>query len=382
VWARLSEGDPVEGIEPFAFTEVASAFRTVFGSAMQIDAEATWIAGPGFELRGTPEPFLYVRCSWRLLETPEGEMILAHLREVAALLSATVFDPQTATVPPADRPAVTVDLAELGPTRTVRHATAGEDRAQSFAQIDTWSVDAEAGDVGTAALRIHQVYLAQAGDGVSRQHSLHPTRLRDVACRYARVVQSALPFEIIVASGEGRADDGTTRHFGSRVLAVVDGKIGFLTPPESTRVAEAHEGGEVVERWTALCFSPTGPLASRSAERTDLTALVARSANAALVDAQAGNTRPLRDWIATMVSIAEDGLAAEELFAGEAPAGKDQAPAFELYESGAAMPLWSGKNGGCVLEARLRVRDEEHFALTIVVRDRDVPVRPAFRARD
>jgi hypothetical protein len=323
-----------------------------------------------------------VRCSSRLLETPQGELILGQLREVASMLSATVFDPQTATAPTAaDRPAVLVDLAELGPTRTVRHATEGEDRAQSFARIDTWSIDAEQAEVGPAALRIHGVYLAQAGDGMSRQHSFHPTKLRDVACRYARVVQSVLPFEIIVASGEGRADDGTTCSFGNRVLAVVDGKVGFLLPPQNTIARE--EDGELVERWTALCFAPTGPLASRGTERSDLTAVVARAANAALVQAHTGNTRPLRDWLATMVTIAEDGLAAEELFADEAPAAKpDHASAFELYESGAAMPLWSGKNGGCILEARLRIKDEARFALTIVVRDRDVPVRPAFQRRN
>ncbi|MDB4993587.1 MAG: hypothetical protein JWM74_1019 [Myxococcaceae bacterium] len=378
MWARLTEGEAVEGIEPFAFAEVASAFRAVFGSAMVIDAEATSIEGPGFELQGTSEPYLYVRCSFRLLETPQGEMILGQLREVASMLSATVFDPQTASAPTANRPAVEVDLAELGPTRTVRHAADGEDRAQSFARIDTWSVDAESGELGAAALRIHGVYLAQAGDGMSRQHSFHPTKLRDVACRYARVVQSALPFEIIVASGEGRADDGATVTFGNRVLAVVDGKIGFLLPPHSTLV---REDGELVERWTAICFAPTGPLASRGGERTELTAIVARAANAALALAHGGNTRPLRDWLATMVTIAEDGLASEELFAGECAARGDQAAAFELYESGAAMPLWSGKNGGCVLEARLRIRDEDHFALTIVIRDRDVPTRPAFRGR-
>jgi hypothetical protein len=304
-------------------------------------------------------------------------MILGQLREVASMLSATVFDPQTATAPTtADRPAVEVDLAELGPTRTVRHATAGEDRAQSFARIDTWSIDAEQTEVGPAALQIHRVYLAQAGDGMSRQHSFHPSKLRDVACRYARIVQSVLPFEIIVASGEGRADDGTICNFANRVLAVVEGKVGFVLPPENTLV---REDGELVARWTALCFAPTGPLASRGSERTDLTATVAHAVNAALVQAHAGHTRPLRDWLATMVTIAEDGLASEELFANEAPAKPDHAAAFELYESGAAMPLWSGKNGGCILEARLRIRDEARFALTFVVRDRDVPVRPAFQ---
>lgn len=380
VWARLTDGEVVDGIEPFAFDEVATAFRDVFGSELVIDPETVSIAGRGFELRMSSDPYLYVCCSWSIVKTPEGETVLGQLRQVATALSATVFDPQTA-IPPrhTDHPAVMVDLAELGPVREVQHAIEGEDRAQSFGRLETWSVDArEPTEVGAAAQRIHEVYLAQAGDGINRQHALHPTRLFDVACRYARVVQSVLPFEVIVASGEGRARDGTTSQFGNRVLGVDQGKVGFLLPPASTVV---REDGQLLDRWTGLFLSSTGPLASRRAEPTDLTAPVTHAATAALAKAHAGDTRPLRNLLAVLVTITQDGYAAEELFAGEAPVGSDYARAFEAYESGAAMPLWTGRNGGCLLEARLRLLDDDRFALTMLVRDHNAPLRPAFRVR-
>ncbi len=364
VWAQLREGEVVEGLAPLTAAEVVGAFQAIFGDAVKIGDHG--IMGPHFELHGLDGPYVQVCCSWTLAGSDTSPNVLSKIHRVGARLGACVFDPQTSADAPVD-PALeskVADLAELGPARRVVHSLAGEDRAQSFGRVDRWQVRGRDGSKAA----IHSLFLGAAGGGISSKHGSHPANLTDVVCDYARLVQSVLPFEVLVASGRGRTKDGMTRPLSNQLFAVVDGRVGFLGSPRNTLVTE---DGETISCWTGIELSATGPLAARRGSVVDLTEVVAASARDALSRAHAGDTRPLREWMVLMVAIDTDGLAAEELFAAEVPETRDVGRAFEAFESGALMPVWSQRLAGCFnVEARLRLPEQGGFGLKLITTDR------------
>lgn len=354
IWARLAAEEPVEGLAPFARDEVTKAFRAVFGKAMKVGDPPGTILGRGFELRvADGDKYLHVCCAWGLLESEEGRAVLARIGRVGENLGATQFDPQLAEATEEEgRAPVQGDLGDLGPARTIVHGTPGEDRAQSFGTVEAWSVPAGNGSA------IHALFLASAGESMSARHAYHPSRLAEVTCEYVRLVQGVLPFELVVACGGGRAADGCKVRFANRVLAAVGGKVGFIGPSASTL---AKEDGRSVSLWTGVRL--TAPRAAA----VDLTEVVVEAARKALAEAHVGRTRPLRDWLVLMVSIDSAGLAAEELLGAEVPGGGDVATGFEVFDSGAVMPVWSQRAAGvCTVEARLRLPEHGGFALKIL----------------
>lgn len=370
IWARLTGGETVEGIEPLLAGEVMDAFQIVFGSDVKLDEDRTML-GPGFELRVSDgDAYAQICCSWALPASDQGYAVLSKIRRAGERLGATVFDPQTAETPvdAAIQPA-SAELARLGEARIVEHSRSGEDRAQSFGRLEVWRV----AGLQNESKGIHSLFLQAAGDGISSRHASHPSHLSDVVCDYARLVQSVLPFDVLVACGRGRARDGTICSFGNRVLAIVDGRAGFLGSPRNTLI---QEDGATIGHWTNVQLSPTGPLASPRGPTLDLTDVVARAARDALSAAHEGRTRPLRDWMVLMASIDCDGLAVEELFASEVPPGEGVARSFEAFDSGAIMPLWSQRQFGAVrIEARLRLPESGGFALRLITQDRQAPQR-------
>jgi hypothetical protein len=361
-WARLRDGETVAGLAPFSASEVRAAFERVFGADLRVAGQD--VLGHGFELRvGDDKPYLQICCAWGSAQSEEGRAVLEGLRRVAEVLGATVFDPQTATAP--SDPGLVPIPAELPPEaqrRPVDHAQAGEDRAQSFARVELWEATDSPGE------GVHALYLRNTGDGKSREHAYHPKNLAGVQCRYARLVQTVFPFDIVVASGTGESAEGTRTTFGNRVLALNDGKAGFLESPVSTT---AREDGEVVSCWSRVRWAATGPLATRRGPTVDLTGAFDDAARRALAAAQAGNTRPLRDWMVLLAALDAEGRAAEELLAMEVPAGPDVARAFEAFDSGAQMPVWCQRQSGTFrLEARLRLPEAGGFTFKLIPRDK------------
>lgn len=362
VWSRLSDGEAVESIEPLSQADVRAAFRAVFGKRLAPETDA--LAGPGFDAR-VDDRCVVVTCAWSLLKSDEGREVLAELHRVAERLGAFVFDPQTAAAPvDAGRKPPPGELSAMGPAERIDRRTPGENRAQSFGVVDLWSI------AGLEGPSIHNLYIRGAGQHVSAKSSFHPSRLADVRCTYVRVVQDVFPFEIVYACGGGRSAEGTGVAFGQRVIGVVDGAVGFLGSPVSTLV---REGKDIHSVWSGM------QLAAPRVAAVDLTNRVDTAARRALEQAHAGDTRPLRDLIAHLVAIDSSGMAAEELFAPEVPPGDDVATAFEAFDSGAVMPLWSQRAGGaCTVEARLRLPDSGGFTLKIVNRGFGAPQRHAF----
>lgn len=259
-------------------------------------------------------------------------------------------------------------LSELGlPRRVELPATA--DRARSFGCVDRWRISGGEG----ASAQLHTWFLQQAGTAISRAHSFHPSNLTGVVCDYARLVQAVFPFEIVIAAGRGTAKDGTGCGFGARSIGIVDGRCGLLGSPTNT---SSTEHGTSVSTWSAVQLSPGGASASRRAPPIDLTEVVAAAARRALAASQAGDTRLLREWLVLMTALDSSGLAAEELFASEAPKGADFAQAFEAFDSGAIMPVWSQRAfGSFAVEARLRLPDRGGFTFKLLTRDREAPQR-------
>jgi hypothetical protein len=370
VWARLREAEPVEGIDLLAPVEVRQAFRTIFGGRVKVaDSE---LLGPGFEVTvARVEPFVTVRCAWSLLESDDGEAVLTEIERVGALLGATVFDPQRAAAPvdPTIRP-VAAGLDQLGPPRRAVHARPNENRAQSFATVDHWRIHGR--DDGGKSL--HSLFLRQADDAMSPRHAYRSDRLSDIVCDYVRLVQTVFPFEVLAAHGSGRASDGVGVGFSSRLLGIVDGKLGFLTSPRNTLV---EDDGAWVTCWTGMEWAPTGPVAARRGPSLDLTEIVDRAAREAFAQARRGRTRALRDWIVLMTAIDRDGIAAEELFAPEAPpTARGGGRAFELSDAGAAMPVWVATPDW--VEARLHLPSPGGFELRLLRLPGRAPARHRF----
>jgi hypothetical protein len=369
-WARLRDNEPVDGLEPLERDVVFQAFESVFDNDVERQ-ESGSMAGPDFDvLVADNRPYAQICCAWSVLETERGARVLGEILQVADRLGARVFDPQTSS-PPADPTirAIRAALERLGTATVEEHAKPDEDRAQSFARVDRWRV----AGYDNITDSLHALYLREAGAGTSSRHAYHPSRLADVTCDYVRLVQTVFPFEIVVASGGGRAGDGTACTFGTRVMGIVDGIAGFIGSPRNTL---EEEDGVAFGRWTGVEFCTTGPLASRRGSTTDLSEVVARAAVGALAAAHEGRTRPLRDWLVLMASLDAGGLAAEELFAPEVPEANVVARAFEGNESGAVMPIWTQRaNGSSRVEARLRLPDAARFELKLVTLDRSAPQR-------
>src|SRR5262249_46209754 len=138
--------------------------------------------------------------------------------------------------------------------RRFGRAWRSDDRAQSFVHVESWRI--EGPDDGSSG--IHSLFLRQAGEGVSKDHLFHPDRLRQLACHYVPLVQSLFPFDLLIAYGSGRARDGGAYGLHNRVLAIVDGKVGFL---RLRRARFDPLSGAMAGAWTNLEWSSTGPTA-------------------------------------------------------------------------------------------------------------------------
>jgi hypothetical protein len=306
--------------------------------------------------------YLHVLCNWGLLKSSQGREILANLHHAARKLDATVFNPQLAEpIVEEGREAPRGALDDLGPGRRVVHAKPDEDRAQSFGVVDTWSVSKGS----TAA--VHAFHVAAIADGFSARHSYHPKNLAELACEYVRIVQDVLPFEMVAAGAVGRAADGGRVGFGNRVFAILEGRI-WTAALVGDPVAKA-EDRSLTSVW----------LNAPRVASVDATPLVDAAARKALALAHEGRTRPLRDWMALMVSLHASGHAVEELFAHEVAPGDDVATAFEAFDSGAVMPVWSQRmSGACFAEVRLRLPERGSFALKVIDRGFGAPQRHTF----
>jgi hypothetical protein len=377
----LASGETVEGLKPFTAAEVVDAFSEVFGADVTVSPKQR-ILGPSFEtLVSDGDRYVQIGCSWKVAQSPERESLEGKLGRVARKLGASLFNPQdvapvksASPKPPGKLSAneiTTIDdlLVGLGTPKRERYSRADEDRAQSFACVDRWRVSG----LDWEGTGLHAMFVRDAGHRKSVQDQFHPTRLTGLVCDYARLVQSVLPVEMIAANGGGQAKDGVGYTFPARVIGIINGQVGFVTSPHSTLL---REDDVVMNKWTDVILAPpnSGPRDSGSpAVLTEAFDAAARSAFAA---ARAGDTRRLRDWIVLMCAVSTNGLAAEELLPGEVPPGDSGAPAFQLLEDGAVMPVWSCRDSASFrVQAELDLSGRRGFVLKIIPRDRSSPRR-------
>jgi hypothetical protein len=385
----LAAGEPIEGHRPFSAAEVIEAFSSVFESAITVGGNQ--ILGTGFETTVSDgRPYVQVACSWKLGATPEREFLEARFRRVATRLRAILFDPQVSRTPGArkiaetpgrardapakSRPANDVPgpLAELGTPTSEDHFRLDEDRAQSFGRIQRWLITGL--DEGTGA--IHSAFLRESGKGLHPNHEYQPKHLTDVVCHYVRLVQSVLPFDILVASGSGRAKDGAFKPFSNRVIGIVDGKVGMLGSLHNTLV---KDGDLTISRWTQVVLAEASSTLKLPTVVATLTEVVATAARDAHQAALRGQTRPLRDWLALMVAVDSGGMATEELLPSEVPSDQDGARGFRVLDSGAIMPLWTQRPFAAFrVEASLSLAERGRFELDITPRDRRAARRHRF----
>jgi hypothetical protein len=338
-WRRLARGEHVASVASLTAAEVKRAFRLVFGADVEIGVER--IVGPAFALSLQElSPYLHICCPWSVAGPDSDCSTLDAIARVASALRAHCYNPQLA--PPASSEVLElpiVELAELGESRSFEYEVAGEDRAQSFAQIETWRV------IGLEGAALHRFFVAQEGARARL------SGVRQIVCDYVRLTQPLLPLEILLARCRIQMENGSQSSSGPRLLGIVQGRAGYLKASQGTMVSE-YDG--TFARWTGVTLSPNGPASDSKGAAIDLSKTFHDAAWAAMTAAREGQTRPLRDFMVTMTALDAGGLA-EELFDAEIPAGEAMVHAFEMRGAHAALPVWSQQAGGIACEARLEV---------------------------
>jgi len=316
-YARLVDGERIAELVPFSFEEVRKAFSAACRGDLVTRGDV--ILGRGFEL-SCPDGALslFIICDLAFAGNVEAQRAL---RDAARRLDATVFDPQAAERSNAPPTPVAISLAEWGSAQPWQGTVTG---ASSLRDVLLSTVPP---DSGPSLDQVHALYLHHIGEGIARGHSAHRSKLTNLECRYAWIPAGVMPFDIVVAYASGNMSDGTVVTRPNRLLGIVDGQIGALTCPVNTR---SKEDGKHVSTWTAIKLEPIGDGRDRRGVELDLTARVSTAARAALAEAQRGETLALRTWLCVFASIDALGRAAVEL--PDRP--------IEVYEAGAAMPLW------------------------------------------
>ncbi|MEJ7600765.1 MAG: hypothetical protein WKG01_22865 [Kofleriaceae bacterium] len=345
-WSRLVVGDPVAGLAPFTTEEVLAAFKAACRGEVQI--QGTEIFGRDFSVGAEDGAlYLHITCAWSVARDAAAQR---PIHDAARRLDATVFDPQLAKPPPV----VTRSIAAAAEWGT-SHGYEGELPAERATTLAGMTFSSMPPDRGPLLEQVHALFVHHASKHQSRTDAMHPANLDDLVCTYARLAPDTLPFEVVIACGHGTYVNRSyvlDSRLPRCLIGIAGGRLGILSSPVSTYGKDAD--GAHVSTWKAIRLEPGGPAHDARGDHVDLTSQVADAARAALARAHAGDTLPLRSWLAAMVSIDAGGGAA---FEHEAP---------EVFEAGAVMKLWAQYMFAVrIVEARLRLPDRGGFALVI-----------------